>query len=84
MTAHAQDISSIGSKQQIEIAPALVRAARSSGKNPLSIWFDYKKLNRGQGKIRFYEYMLYELYDKNRWSDEERSRFVSSGYPQAS
>ncbi|MGX0878244.1 hypothetical protein ACSSV4_002941 [Roseovarius sp. MBR-154] len=78
MTAHAQDIGLIGSKQQIEVAPALVRAARSSGKNPLSIWLDYRKLKRGRGKIRFYEYMLYELYDKKRWSDEDRSRFVSA------
>ncbi|WP_417272920.1 sugar-transfer associated ATP-grasp domain-containing protein [Celeribacter halophilus] len=78
MTAYTQDTVSIGNKQQIEIAPALVKAARSSGKNPISIWFDYLKLKRGQGKLRFYEYMLYELYDKKRWSDEERFQFISA------
>ncbi len=78
MTAQAKDIGLIGNKQQVEIAPALVKAARKTGKNPVSIWFDYIKLKRGQGKLRFYEYMLYELYDKSRWSDEQRNRFVSA------
>lgn len=78
MTAQAKDIGLIGTKQQVEVAPALVKAARKSGKNPVSIWFDYIKLKRGQGKLRFYEYMLYELYDKNRWSDDERKRFISA------
>lgn len=78
MTAEAKDIGIIGTKQQVEIAPALVKAARRSGKNPVSIWFDYRKLKRGQGKLQFYEYMLYELYDRDRWSDEERNQFVSA------
>lgn len=44
MTAQAKDIGLIGNKQQVEIAPALVKAARKTGKNPVSIWFDYIKL----------------------------------------
>lgn len=78
MTALAKDIGLIGSKEQIAIAPALVKASRSSGKNPLAVWLDYQKLKRGQGKLQFYEYILYELYDRSRWSEDERSRFISA------
>ena len=77
MTAQAKDIGLMGNKQKIEIAPALVKAAKKTGKNPISIWFDYQKLKRGQGKLRFYEYMLYELYDTTRWTDAARKRFIS-------
>src|SRR6056297_1707928 len=78
MTAQTKDIGLIRNKQQTDIAPALVKASRSSGRNPLSLLLDYRKLKRGRGKLRFYEYMLYELYDKSRWSEEERNEFVSA------
>ncbi|MRU14225.1 hypothetical protein FDP25_02165 [Roseovarius sp. A21] len=78
MTAQAKDIGLIKTKQEVELAPALVKAARASNRNPISIMLDYRKFKRGRGKLRFYEYMLYELYDKSRWSEDERSRFISA------
>ncbi|MDT8327846.1 MAG: sugar-transfer associated ATP-grasp domain-containing protein [Roseovarius sp.] len=40
--------------------------------------FDYLKLRRRRGKLRFYEYLLYGLYDKTRWSEPERDEFLSA------
>jgi len=78
MTALVQDVTAIKSKEQINTSAQIAEAARASGRNPFSLALDFYKLRRKPGKLRFYEYILYELYDRDRWSDAEREEFVSA------
>lgn len=78
MTAFAQDVLAVKSKEAPNVSSLLVEVARRTGRSPFSLAFDFFKLRKKRGKLRFYEYFLYELYDRERWSDIEREEFVSS------
>lgn len=78
MSVLAQDLQQIEAKQRINLAQELVAAARSSGRSPIAIALDYLKFRRGRSRLKFYEYLLYELYDTARWTEDERSRFISA------
>ena len=68
MSALEQDVETIRSKQNINVSQQLVSAARESGRSPIRLTLDFMKLKRKRGKLRFYEYFLYKLYDQDRWS----------------
>ena len=78
MTTFAQDVEAIKGKEAINVSSQLVEVARATGKSPFSLAFDFLKLRRKSGKLKFYEYFLYELYDRTCWSDAEREEFVSA------
>lgn len=78
MSVITQDVETIRKKGEVNVSQKLVAAARQSGRSPISMWFDYRRLHKGRGKLRFYEYMMYELYDLSRWQEGERERFVSA------
>ena len=56
-------------------AEYLRHAARTSGRSPISIAFEYLKLYRGRGKLNLPEYVRYGVYDP-ALSKGERSRFL--------
>jgi hypothetical protein len=78
MSVFADDVEQIKSKQDFNVRDQLIRVSRASGRNPLGMVLDHLRLRRGQGKLQFYEYFLYGLEDKDRWSEEERNRFLSA------
>ncbi|MEL6933721.1 MAG: sugar-transfer associated ATP-grasp domain-containing protein [Pseudomonadota bacterium] len=78
MSAYAEDIESIESKRKMNFSEGLVTASRATGRNPFSIALDFNRLRRKRGKLWFYEYIMYELYDRQKWNDEERTRFISA------
>ncbi len=78
MTAWAQDVDVITSKQKIDVASQLTSAARESGRSPFAIALDFLKLRKRRGKLKFYEYFLYSLYDTKLFSEEDRDRFISA------
>lgn len=78
MTAWAQDIGKIESKRQNDVTAQLIHAARKSGRSPFAIAFDFLKLRKRRGKLKLYEYMLYELYDTKSWTEEDRGRFIAA------
>lgn len=78
MTAIAEDIKEIESRQSADVNKGLVAIAKETGRSPFSIGMDFWKLSRGRGKLKFYEYMMYELYDRDRWAEGERERFISA------
>ncbi len=78
MATLVNDLASINVSKKINIADHLVEAARASGCSPFSMAFDYLKLRQKRGKLKFYEYFLYELYNKELWSETEREEFVSA------
>ncbi len=59
-------------------ATMLANAAKASGINPIKITLDHAKLKRGRGKLRFAEYLRYGLYDRSKFTDDERERFISA------
>ncbi|MCL3882871.1 sugar-transfer associated ATP-grasp domain-containing protein [Marivita sp. GX14005] len=78
MSVYVEDIALIEGKAGGNIAGRLAAAAKASGRSPLSIAFDFFKLRKTRGRLRFYEYLMYGLYDRDRFSDDDRSRFISA------
>lgn len=78
MSVYVQDLDAISAKTRTNLTESLAAAARASARNPLSIALDFYKLRKQRGKLRFYEYLMYGLYDRARWTDDQRSRFISA------
>ena len=78
MTVLAQDVVEAKKKGDVIASALLVRAARESGRSPFSIGFDFLKLRKKRGGLKFSEYVLYELHDRSRWTQEERESFVAA------
>lgn len=78
MTAFAQDVTLIEGKEKIDVAGHLADARRASGRNSFSLALDYLKLRKKRGKLRMYEYFLYDLYQPERWTEQEREEFASA------
>lgn len=66
---------------QNKTKPTLVEylrhAQKKSGRHPLSLVREFRRLHRGCGKLTWPEYFQYGLYDKTRHSPEDQSRFLS-------
>jgi len=78
MSVFAEDVEKIKSKQEVNVREQLIRESRASGRNPIGMVLDHLWLRRGRGKLQLYEYFLYGLDDKDRWSEDERNRFLSA------
>lgn len=78
MSKFEQDTDTMQNGQKPDIAGSLVRVARESGRTPFSIAFDFLKLRRQRGKLKLSEYLLYELYDTKKWTDDARDSFISA------
>ena len=81
MSAIAEDLQQIKAGQATDaggIAAGLSRIAKETGRNPIAVGLDFWRLSRGKGKLRFYEYLMYGLYDPSRWAEGEREDFISA------
>ncbi|NNF76642.1 MAG: hypothetical protein HKN05_01310 [Rhizobiales bacterium] len=78
MSAVAEDVAKIKSGQKTNAKEQLARLSKASGRSPLWMVLDHLRLRRGRGKLQLYEYFLYGLHDKDRWSEDERNRFLSA------
>lgn len=81
MSVIAEDLKQIQagkSSESLSVSASLVKIARETGQSPISLGLDFRKLNRGKGKLRFYEYVMYDLYDREKWSEGERENFISA------
>lgn len=77
-TAFQKDIETINKAKDMPSAQMLANAARESGINPIKITLDHAKLKRGRGKLKMAEYLRYGLYDRTKFTDDERERFISA------
>lgn len=77
-TAFQKDIETINLARDMPSTQMLANAAKASGQNPIKITLDHAKLKRGRGKLRLAEYLRYGLYDRNKFTDDERERFISA------
>ena len=77
-TAFQKDIETINHAKDMPSTQMLANAARASGVNPIKITLDHAKLKRGRGKLRMAEYLRYGLYDRSKFSDDDRERFISA------
>ena len=60
------------------IAELLKTAAEHVTKNPFVLTMDWRKIRRAPGKIKFNEYLDFQLYDRARFESEtDRRRFLS-------
>ena len=50
---------------------------KKCGKHPFSIIKDIFRLQRGNGKLTQQEYFLYQLYDDKRYTEEDKTKFIS-------
>lgn len=56
----------------------LTYAARKTGRSPLKIHREFRQLAKSPNRINLVEYVRNGLYDLDRYSEEERSRFISN------
>ncbi|MEM0978407.1 MAG: sugar-transfer associated ATP-grasp domain-containing protein [Pseudomonadota bacterium] len=56
----------------------LTNAAKLSGRSPLDISKEQKQLERAAGRLQFFEYMDYELFDDAKYTLDEKRRFVGN------
>lgn len=59
-------------------AELIAKAAKETGLNPFKVGWDYRKLKKGVGRLRFDEYYMYGLHDPSKWAEGERERFLSA------
>ena len=53
-------------------------AVARSGRRPMSLAREFLRLHRGRGRLPFSEYVQYGVYDTERYSPEEQSRFITN------
>lgn len=56
----------------------LVYSARKSGRSPLKIYREFRRMAKSHSRINIVEYVRTGLYDIDRFSSEERARFISN------
>lgn len=59
---------------------ACFQAALDSGKSIFQQMWEYHKISRGPGKLDFNDYMMYRLWDDERFTFEQKRQFVSDSF----
>ncbi|SHH13779.1 sugar-transfer associated ATP-grasp domain-containing protein [Marivita hallyeonensis] len=78
MSVYVEDLALIEGKTKVNAAEQLAAAAKASGLSPITIALDFFKLRKQRGKLKLYEYLMYKLYDRSKYTDDQRSRFISA------
>lgn len=56
----------------------LAYAAKKSGRSVIKLGMDFSRLSRGRGKIQIAEYIRWGLFYEDRFTEEERLKFISN------
>ena len=73
-----RDTQAFESKDSYSAADLIAYAAKKSGRGALSIGREMMKFSRSKAKLKPAEYVLYEFYDRERYTPEERAAFISA------
>ncbi len=73
-----KDLNQIEKARELPSSSDIAEVSKASGISPFKLMGDFRKLKRAPGKLEFGEYLKYQLYDRERYSDEERKRFISA------
>lgn len=65
------------SKDSYNVADLIAFAAKKSGRNPFAIGLEMLRHSRGKSKLKFTEYVQYEMYDLEKYTNAERAEFIS-------
>lgn len=77
-TVVEQDTKAFEAKDTCSVADLIAHAAKLSGRGALSIGREMMRHSLGKSKIKPAEYVLYGFYDKDKYTEEERSAFISA------
>lgn len=69
----------VGKTSVITVPEGLAYAAKQSGRSTFDVGKEFWKLSKGQGKITISEYCSYRLFDSEKYSADDKSRFISDG-----
>ncbi len=64
----------------ISAGEGIAYAAKKSGRGAIEIGKEFWRLSKGPGKLSITEYITYQLYDSERYTPEEKARFVSESF----
>ncbi len=64
-------------KNSDNLLEQILFAQKKCGKHPFSIITDISRLYRGNGKLTSQEYFMYQLYDDDKYSKEDKAKFIS-------
>jgi hypothetical protein len=67
----------ITEKNSGNLLEKVLLAQKKCGKHPFSMVTDISRLVRGDGKLTMEEYFMYQLYDDNKYSREDKAKFIS-------
>lgn len=77
LSAVERDIETLYGGKKKPTFEMLVEVARNTGISLLRLGRDFLKLSRGKGKLKFEEFVRYELYNREKWSEDEKEKFLS-------
>ena len=64
-------------KNSDNLLEQILFAQKKCGKHPFSIVIDISRLQRGNGKLTSHDYFMYQLYDDDKYSKEDKAKFIS-------
>jgi glutathione synthase/RimK-type ligase-like ATP-grasp enzyme len=64
-------------KNSDNLLEQILFAQKKCGKHPFSVVTDICRLLRGNGKLTSEEYFMYQLYDDDKYSKEDKAKFIS-------
>lgn len=78
-----QELKAKKSKDKLGATELMAHAQRQSGRGAFNVGREVMRLGSSVGKITLAEYVRYELYDNEQFSDEDKQRFlgVSTHWP---
>jgi len=71
-----REIAVKNNKIKLGMPELLAHARRKSGRKPLSIGLEVRRLNKSPGTITITEYVRYGLYDDERFSKKDKLNFI--------
>ena len=73
-----QELEAKKSKDKLGAAELMAHAQRKSGRGAFKIGREVMRLGSGINKLTLAEYVRYELYDSETYSDEDKQRFLGN------
>ncbi|WP_167853534.1 sugar-transfer associated ATP-grasp domain-containing protein [Roseovarius aestuariivivens] len=74
-----RETQAFNAKDSFSAADLIAHAAKKSGRGALSVGREMMKCARSKAKLKPAEYVMYEFYDREKYTAEEKAAFISGG-----